>query len=723
MKAPLTEVARRRAWEQAIEAVLPLALAGALTYATAQVLARPSESQTVTTLQLAVLLGSVAATFGWAAGRQMWTFGWKRLWLLVGVGAVVGTLAVYGMASAVTASFSSLCLELSGEMVTGGDSLSGKQVSCRLAGVTGNPFLTGTSIRPRWGGVIPLWGWVWSVGLALLGVVAARDLRLFRSRVPFKFYDSFRWQPGGGSASALGEEKIVDGAVVACANNTWWGEPCGQLYSADKIWAPGAWCGRCQLPVQLDSERYTIDVAIPAMSDITRLNALERLDAVAWEPGTPLMRPDASVSGHIRWFRVGRVTFPGVLTVSQALALIYEALPGWGATAELPVQRAAQEAVARGSRLAAWFWAGDVDDRLHLPTPSRSVVLAAGARRLRDFIPGLGQRLTLQLDTGVCPIELRSGFVHRVRRQGAGEGAGKVLHRNFRVFTWIPTAPSDVLQNGLWVPRLEGAALRQWLATQRNRTDLPQGATLPSAYVPFQGKSPKPRVLLVSLNDTAAPAPAIASLLAGWQEASIEVVSVVGASPDAAAAEALMDHREHGADLVIVDASGSEPGPVPALLACLRLTLRAPRLVVLGQGPPHATEDEDIRLRLPLEPEDEAYLLRLAHDASQQLRHVGSSLSALPNAGLLGLHRGAFDYRRYPLLSEVERRGRVQIERLATTDVTRNDDPLLNEADSTEGGESALYVGRSVREWDWFELGQLAQLRREVLVMRPVRGA
>jgi hypothetical protein len=385
------------------------------------------------------------------------------------------------------------------------------------------------------------------------------------------------------------------------------------------------------------------------------------------------------------------------------------------------VQRAGQEAVARGSRLAAWFWAGDVDDRLHLPTPSRSVVLAAGARRLRDFIPGLGQRLTLQLDTGVCPIELRSGFVHRVR----GHEAGKVLHRNFRVFTWIPTAPSDVLQNGLWVPRLEGAALRQWLSTQRNRSDLPQGATLPSAYVPFQGESPTPRVLLVSLNDTAAPAHALASLLADWEQAPIEAVSVVGASPDASAAAALMAHRERGADLVIVDASSSDASLVRTLLACLRLTLRAPRLVVLGATALDVAQDgpERITLRLPLEPEDADFLLRLAHDAARQLSHVSSSLSVLPDAGLLGLHNGAFDYRRYPLRSEVERRGRVQVERLATTDVTRNDDPLLNETDSSEGGESALYVGRSVREWDWFELGQLAQLRREVLVMRPVREA
>jgi hypothetical protein len=306
-----------------------------------------------------------------------------------------------------------------------------------------------------------------------------------------------------------------------------------------------------------------------------------------------------------------------------------------------------------------------------------------------------------------------------------GHEAGKVLHRNFRVFTWIPTAPSDVLQNGLWVPRLEGAALRQWLSTQRNRSDLPQGATLPSAYVPFQGESPTPRVLLVSLNDTAAPAPALASLLADWEQAPIEAVSVAGASPDASAAAALMAHRERGADLVIVDASSSDASLVRTLLACLRLTLRAPRLVVLGATALDVAQDgpERITLRLPLEPEDADFLLRLAHDAARQLSHVSSSLSVLPDAGLLGLHNGAFDYRRYPLRSEVERRGRVQVERLATTDVTRNDDPLLNETDSSEGGESALYVGRSVREWDWFELGQLAQLRREVLVMRPVREA
>jgi len=727
VQAPLTDVAQRRAWELAVEAVVPLFLAGGLWTGMLQVLSAPSEGQALSSLELAVLLGALAGMLGWAVARQLWVAGWQRLWLLVGVGLVVALVGAWGLGTGVAAKVEGTCSTVGGDPVMGETTFGEVMVGCHVSAVENNPYLTGALLRPRWTGHIPLWGWLWTAAFGVFGVVAGRDVRLFRSAVPFRYQDAFRWEPGGGSQVALGEDKVSNAQVTACSNPTWWGEPCGQIYSSDKVWAPGEWCGRCRLPFQADDERYTFDIVVPALSDVTRLNAMERLDAVAWEPGTPLLRPEASVSGRLRWHKVHRITVPGVLSVSQLLALVWEALPGWGGDDAATAEAVAQ-AHGSGSRLAAWFWAGRVSDRLHLATPTRAMVLAAGPRRLREFIPGLGQELTLQIDTGVCPIELRSGFVHRVREVG---DTNRTVQRNLRVVTWIPTAPSEVLNHGLWLPRLEGAALRRWLATQRNQPRVTEGVTVPAEYVPYTVAPTTPRVMLVDMGTGEEGTDALPTLQAEWEavDADLELHVVDGATAVERAASAVELQRSWSADLVVVDL-GREVLPAAwTLIAGLRIRLNAPQVAVLGATSSALSEaarrgiDGQVLVWTPVEPEEASRLQAVASDAARRRRHLSDAFSIQPESGLLNRHDGRFDYRRYPLRSDVSLRGRPQVERLWTPDVAHNIDPIESEPDLTEAGRARTQVGRSIGEWDWFELGQLAQLRREVLVMRPMREA
>jgi hypothetical protein len=108
--------------------------------------------------------------------------------------------------------------------------------------------------------------------------------------------------------------------------------------------------------------------------------------------------------------------------------------------------------------------------------PSDRVVLAMGSGRLRDLVSGAGEELVLQLDIGLLPLELRMGYYRRFVDSRRGDA-----WQNSKTDYWIPTAPmqAEALAEGAWVPRIEGRALRSWLALER-RSDTPgRGASTP----------------------------------------------------------------------------------------------------------------------------------------------------------------------------------------------------------------------------------------------------
>jgi hypothetical protein len=140
---------------------------------------------------------------------------------------------------------------------------------------------------------------------------------------------------------------------------------------------------------------------------------------------------------------------------------------------------AAALAASRASRVAAWIWSGNVSHLLTHARPTNDVLLAVGATRLLDLIDGAGDDLVLQLDLGLLPLELRLGF----RTSFLAEDRPPLVQYS-RTSLWIPTAPPPRSSegNGVWVPRVEGDALRAWLATDRLRSADERGATIPLPY-------------------------------------------------------------------------------------------------------------------------------------------------------------------------------------------------------------------------------------------------
>ncbi|MFH1466858.1 MAG: hypothetical protein ABIO70_20915 [Pseudomonadota bacterium] len=479
--SPLQSMGLWRAKEAALEAGIPLLFTGLAWWASSRVLGTPTAGRPLTTIELMALLGGLAAVTGWAVSRQLFMLRRRRPIILVINALIFATLLLALMPGSARGKFTAWCVDdMAGELVGTVDLAGGtlEESACRIGGVPGNPYLPGTLFRPGWNGSLPTGQWAFLLAVGALAAIGFRDRRLFPSAIGASLYERLRLAAPVGSASALGAPKPEGGLVQACANATLWGEPCGQIFSAGKVFEPGEPCPRCNQVFQPAEHQVSFDVVSLFSADIDVLNGLERRDTVAWARGG---EAGSAPRDSERWVLLGQVKLPDVLTVSQALAIVHEQLATWAGGKQPRVKEAAQLAQRRASRVSAWVWSGRVSQRLNYARPTADALLVVGPNRLKDVLPQGGAQLTLQLDVGLLPLELRTGSF----KTFLGDASPRI--QDSKVILWIPVSPPNLpkKQVGLWVPRIEGAALRAWLSTERLTDPDEKGVELPLPYVPF----------------------------------------------------------------------------------------------------------------------------------------------------------------------------------------------------------------------------------------------
>jgi hypothetical protein len=481
---PLVQLTRWKVQETALEVGAPMIGLGAAWTVAYRLAVLPSGGRPLTPVELSVMIVALGAVTGWAISRQLFLAGRRRPGSHLIFGLIIGFLILAGMRAAVTRGFASRCADPIGGVTT---TLEGQdRTICLVGGVPGNPYLPGTQLMPTWGGELPPWTFV-LYGLALtLGALALRDRRVLPTTVVHNMHDKLRL------AAAVGTKGVVgglgkNGGVVACGNSTLWGEPCGQLYSADKKWEHGEWCVRCRQLFVPNERSITFTLVSLFTGDIDVLNTIERLDTVSW-PRDKRKPPDARISGQERWVILGQVTLPDVISVAQALALIHDQLPKLDPGKDPRVSDAIKLAAERASRLCCWFWYGRFNQRLTYARPSSRARFAFGSQRLRDVLRDAGADVVLQLDIGLLPVEVRFGF-----RQTFREPWKQADEQNSKQDLWVPVAPSGkAAATGLWVDRIEGEALRAWLSTERRREAEARGVSTP---LPYQSSQPGDRRL------------------------------------------------------------------------------------------------------------------------------------------------------------------------------------------------------------------------------------
>lgn len=469
---------------------MPFVLAGLAWAAVIGLLKAPAAGRPLSQLELAVVLGATVALTGWAVSRQLRVFHRRSP-----RAAVLWTWAVCALCLLVTGpllrvGFAATCAELGGQVVdvvppavAGPEALA--SLACQRGGLPGNPYLPGVLLAPAWDGrpTAPLLAWL--ALASATGALGLRDLRLRPTAIPRKLAEALWLAPAAGDDAVLGGVG-PDGRVVACTNPTLWGEPCGQLYGAAAAPGEGGWCRRCQQPFQAETRQLELSVVSLFTDQVDVLNGLERLDALAWGWGES-PPADPRLSGQERWVELGRIELPAVLTVSQALALVHDRLAAWG-DGDPHRREAIDLARRRASRLCAWLWRGWHPARLTYARPTDEARFAVGTMRLSDLAPPGSGPLTLQLDIGLLPVEVRMAF----RRTFVEPDRAPVV-QNSRFDLWLPTGPPEHGPGapGLWVDRVEGDALRSWLATDRIRPADARGVSSPLPYLPPGSEVPE----------------------------------------------------------------------------------------------------------------------------------------------------------------------------------------------------------------------------------------
>lgn len=471
----------RRVAEGAVELLAPLGLAALAWGLSVVYLGAPTPAVGVTHLELAALLGANAALTGWAGGRLAYLMRRRHPRWAVGVSWALCAVMLLLLPRMSAERFAARCDAQWGGVVIPDALSGGARALCQVGGVVGSPYLPGRLVRPRWAGAVDGRAWPALLGIAALAALGWRDRRLVPTGIGERVLRGLPYAAAGGwAASPRGGPSRSD-KVEACANVTWWGELCGQVYPGDKAPAVGGACVRCHQGFRPAARRLTLRVVSLVSADADELNAFEKQDMVSWSPAAG-PRDELGASGRPRWAVLGQVELPDVLTVAQALALVHARLPGWAESQGAPQRaRALKLAQERASRVSAWLWAGAHEDRLNRARPEREATLAVGPQRLRDLNPRRGGALWLQLDVGLMPLELWEG------RQRPSAGT-----TNLRSALWIPVAaPRRPAQTpGLWVPRVEGDALRAWLRVSRRRASPDQDQLAP--YQP-KGTVPSPR--------------------------------------------------------------------------------------------------------------------------------------------------------------------------------------------------------------------------------------
>lgn len=488
---PLSAMGRWRGFEGGMEITIPLFLTGGIWFFAYKQLSNLSAVRPFTTLELWAVLGGAVGLTAWAISRQLYMAGRRWPWTLV-VSTTLMTLGVtYLVSTRVAKAFKINCEEVLGGRVTSlipfdqGDTTLNQAAEggmvCQYGAVEDNVYLIGTLFRPVWDGQISIALWIFLAVVCVFTALGMRTRRLMPTKISFKVMNLLRFAPASGSASAMGKEKPKDGNVVACKNPTLWGETCGQIYAAEKEWYPGEWCGRCRQPFTPAPRRFTLKIVSLFTGDVDVLNGLERVDTVSWPRGEPIA-PDGRLSGQERWVHLDTMDFPDIITVAQMLALVHERLPKLVGSEDERVMVAARTAVARASRIACWIWRGKLSHRLTYARPNNDISLALGTQRLRDVIEDGSEELWLQLDVGLLPLELRTGF----KKTFVEEGRPPEL-QNSKVDLWIPVSNpfQQKEEAGLWVPRVEGQAMRKWLSLDQIRAGYIKGITQPLPYLRY----------------------------------------------------------------------------------------------------------------------------------------------------------------------------------------------------------------------------------------------
>ncbi len=533
--SPLERVGRWHAAEVTLEVAAPLALAGGAWWLALKVLGPPVAGAPMTFLEINASLGACVGLSAWAMGRQLYLFGRRapQTAFAWGVGIAAFGLLVLPMAAA--RDFKNGCEERGGAVVTAA-ALGGDVAApvCQMGGVAANAYLPGVLLRPAWSGALSVGQWAAFLVIAGVCGIGLRETRLFPTRVPLHVAEALRYAAAAGSASVVGTPSAKNARVVACANATLWGEVCGQLYAAEKEFLSGEWCLRCNQVFRPVDREITFKVASLFSADVDVLNGLERLDAAGttWPQGKKRFT-DARLSAQERWVMLGSITLPDVVTVAQLLSFVHEELSGWGTGKPAEVIEASKLAIERASRIHAWIWQGAVAQRLTYARPTASAKLAVGPVRLRDLDLDSAADLTLQLDIGFLPLELRVAF----RKTFVDESLAPIAQNSIQNL-WIPVGPAQLPEEaaGLWVPRIEGDALRVWLSTERMRGADVRGVATPLPYRPLgaadigaPAKGPLDFVRMEIDADLGEPKPvmAVGSSVAEWRWFEPELIELL----------------------------------------------------------------------------------------------------------------------------------------------------------------------------------------------------
>lgn len=481
MSDPRATLGFRRLRETLAEQSVPVAACVAAWLLARVLLLEPTPTRPLAEVELLLVLGAVASTFAWVTARQLTILNIRRPGVHAVWAAGAAVIGIGTLSWAVSSGFSDACSELQGKVETAGavalreGGYAGSLV-CRIRPVPDNAYLPGTLLRASWDGwvtpgqavLLLLWAAATGVGL--------RNVRLSPTRLGVALAEELQTAPAAGWKAVVGAAGPT--ALRACGNPTLWGEPCAQLYAADHPMEPGAWCIRCAQVYRPTERTLSFSVVSLFTGDIDVLNGLERLDAMAWSPGREQPN-DARLSGQERWVRLGRIEVPDVITVSTLLSLVLDQLKAWSKNARDEEKDAFALAAERASRLSAWVWVGHEEDRLTFARPSTRALLAVGSTRLKDLPVDAGDRLALQLDIGLLPLELRTAF-----RQTFLDPSQTPIVQNLKQDVWVPVAPprgGGVA--GLWLPRLDGVALRKWLSLDRLRPHQALGVVSPRPYL------------------------------------------------------------------------------------------------------------------------------------------------------------------------------------------------------------------------------------------------
>jgi hypothetical protein len=466
---PLTAAARVLAAESAVEVLVPTLAATGATIGVWYVNGRIRVDGGLTPLEVSAMLLALSCTVGWFVGRQTYLLGRRTPWSALIGGAAAAAMVLFGISRLTEPGLANSCAALTGMLESTPDG-----VICRV-GSADNQYLPGTIYRATWSGAISAWGWIALTAAAGLAGLGLRDRRVLPTYLSLAIRDRVSLAPAPGQAGVMG--KIAKGGgVQACANPTLWGEICGQLYAAERTFTTGERCKRCQQPFHACDRTVTVRIVSLFSADVDVLNSLERYDQASWkvEKGRAA---DARPSGQERWAVLGEMTFPEIATIAQVLALVHERLPDWQSSDEV-VQQANALAQSRASQIHAWIWLGNAAARLTWARPTATARLATGPGRLRDYGLAPGEDVWLQLDIGLLPLEIRQ----RARRSPL-DGSPDVVE-NVLSNMWIPVGP--VQPSGeprrVWVPRIEGKALRAWLGTDRRVAPGVRGVATPLPY-------------------------------------------------------------------------------------------------------------------------------------------------------------------------------------------------------------------------------------------------